>query len=111
MIMRIVVSFIFLAFISIAQAQLSGGLMFPGPGAGSSAVSPIGTPTSIGSTVSASANSTTCVITTTAAIVAGNLVVVGIQIPSNALRTVSSVSDGTNSYSLAVAINDGSFFF
>lgn len=66
----------------------------------------IGAPSSIGSVTSAAANTSTIVITTTAAIVVGNLVVVAIQVPSNTLITVSSVSDGTNSYSLAVAKND-----
>ncbi len=67
---------------------------------------PIGAPSSLGSTISAAGNTDTCVITTTAAIQSGNLVVVFVQIPSNVFRTVSSVSDGVNSYSLAVAQND-----
>lgn len=70
----------------------------------------IGTPTSLGSVTSASGNTSSIVITTTAAIAAGNLAVVVIQVPSNTLITVSSVSDGTNSYSLAVAKNDGANF-
>lgn len=68
---------------------------------------PIGTPTSLGSTTSASGNSVTCTITTTANLTAGNLLAVAVQIPSNTLQTVSGVVAGTNVLSVAVAQNDG----
>lgn len=80
----------------VMQAKAQGIWPIVGPGV----------PTSIG-TVNTAGNTSSIVITTTAAILAGNLVVVAVQIPSNALRTVSSVSDGTNTYSLAKSLNDG----
>jgi hypothetical protein len=61
----------------------------------------IGTPTSLGSQ---HGTSSTLVITTTAAIVAGVLVVVAISTSATGgAKSVSSVSDGTNTYAKAVA--------
>jgi len=70
----------------------------------------IGTPTSIGTVTSATGNTASIVITTSANIDATNLVVVFVHIPSDALITVSSVSDGTNTYAKAAAIDNGANF-
>jgi hypothetical protein len=62
----------------------------------------IGTPQSIGTGTSTGVHSSNS-LTTTQAILAGDLVVVSVSINSNStIPTVSSMSDGTNSYSLAV---------
>jgi len=76
-------------------------------------VTAIGIPTnnSIGSVVSPSGNTASITITTTANIVTGDLVVVAFAVASNPLRTVSSVSDGTNTYTRAFAINDAGPFY
>jgi hypothetical protein len=65
----------------------------------------IGTPVSLGTqtTSGGSFNTNTITLTTSAAIVAADLVVVDIQIANTSVLTVSSVSDGTNTYSKAVA--------
>lgn len=63
----------------------------------------IGTPVALG-TRSISGVTTACNITTTAAIASGDLVIVVVQVASSPLRTVSSVSDGTNTYAQAVGI-------
>lgn len=61
----------------------------------------IGTPTSLGSNSSQSSTNSTITITTSAAITAGNLAVAFFSFGSGG-PTVSSVSDGTNTYTLAV---------
>lgn len=83
-----------LFFVSQAAAQ---GLPFPGPGMPAKPV--IGTPASLGSGQSSS--STTVTMTTSADIPAGSLVVVGVSFNKGSSIAVSSVSDGTNSYTLA----------
>lgn len=60
----------------------------------------IGTPQSLG-TGSASSG-TTCTVTTGANIVAGDLAVVAVFIAAGSAITVSSISDGTNSYTKAI---------
>lgn len=67
----------------------------------------IGTPVSIGGAASTNANVSSIAITTTANIQAGDLIVVVVSYGSaTGPRTVSSVSDGTNSYSNAVALTN-----
>jgi hypothetical protein len=66
---------------------------------------PIGTPTSIGSN-SNTGNVTSITITTSAAIVAGNLAIVGVAFYNGNVVTISSVSDGTNTYSQALFVTD-----
>jgi hypothetical protein len=61
----------------------------------------MGIPTTLGS--HGVSSSTTCTITTTAAIVAGNLVIVAI---STGGHTVSGVTDGTNTYTHAFSAAD-----
>ncbi len=100
------------AWLSLAPV-LAGtiSIPFPGPGGVSGAAVPIGTPTLVGKfTSAAGTNVSTCVTPITNAIVAGDLVVNAVQIPSGTLRTVSSMSDGTNTYTLGVAIDDGANF-
>lgn len=63
----------------------------------------IGTPTSLGSNKSEGSPVSNGSMTTTAAIVAGNLVVVVVSLNSNNGITVSSISDGTNSYTKAIS--------
>jgi hypothetical protein len=62
--------------------------------------------------INTAGNTAAIVITTAAAILSGDLVVVIVQIPSNALRTVTGVSDGTNTYTNVpgATINDGANF-
>lgn len=80
-------------------------------GAGVNATaSVIGTPASLGTptnTAGASFIGTTFTFTTNVNIVAGDLVVANVQIANAVLSNVVSISDGTNSYSLAKAINNG----
>lgn len=80
-------------------------LPMPGPGG----VAGIGQPISLG-TRSISGVTSTCNLTTIANIVAGDLVFVVVQVASNPLRTVASVGDGINTYSVAAAINNGAQF-
>lgn len=67
----------------------------------------IGNPTSLGTNNSTSADVSSITLTTSAAIVAGNIAWVAVQFISVAAQTVSSVSDGTNSYTLALRANTG----
>lgn len=67
---------------------------------------PLGTPTSIGSAASSPAGST-ITFTTSADIVSGNLAVIVVGWNANNIITVSSVSDGTNSYTRAIQIIHG----
>lgn len=60
----------------------------------------IGTPQSLG-TNSLQGNNSSITLTTTNAILAGDLVVVVVALNDTSSPTVSSVSDGTNSYTLA----------
>lgn len=71
---------------------------FPGPGGGAGTI-PIGTPVSIGSNEQSTISSLT--MTTSGAIPAGSLALVFIEINKSTAISVSSVSDGTNSYTLA----------
>lgn len=70
------------------------------------AAATIGTPTSIGAVNGGTNNTSSITIPTSANIVAGNLVVAFFQVASGV--TVSSVSDGTNSYSHANSCNESS---
>lgn len=83
---------------SMAVAQV--GMPWPGPG-GVSALPAIGTPVSLGC-VQGTFGTTTTTLTTTAAIPAGSLVVVGIIAGFGTTQTITGVSDGTNTYSAAV---------
>lgn len=103
----LVAGFFHVALLCQALAQ---AIPFPGPG-GVAGPIVIGTPTSIGTVVSSNGNPATETITTTAAIVSGNLVVVAFTTASNPLRTITGVSDGTNTYVKAFAINDAGPFF
>lgn len=76
---------------------------------GSNAIIPP-TNNGIGTLVSTNGNTAAMTITTTAPIVASNLVVAVFAMASNPLRTVSSVSDGTNTYTRAFIINNGTFY-
>lgn len=68
----------------------------------------IGTPTSIGvNSFTGTVSGSSITFTTSAAIVAGNLAIIIIALGSNSTPTVSSVSDGTNSYTKAVGLNNG----
>lgn len=58
----------------------------------------IGIPTTLGSMTQTTAGVTSITLTTTANIIAGNFVVIAIICISNNSVTVSSVSDGTNTY-------------
>lgn len=86
-----------LLFASQAAAQ---GLPFPGPGMPAKPV--IATPTSLGSTVLSASARSSATHTTTAAIPAGSLAFVAVFAPFGSAKTISSISDGTNSYSSAV---------
>lgn len=65
------------------------------------AIRPTEAPTSLGHTTTNSAGRSSATLTTTAAIRAGNLVVIGVHISSANNVGVSSISDGTNTYTLA----------
>lgn len=97
---RLVISIAALcAWVGAAHAQVS--MPFPGPGGVS--ITPLGTPATLGS-VTSTANANTAALTASAAIQGGDLIVCFV---SNAnLMTVSSVSDGTNSYSQAVSVGN-----
>lgn len=83
------------------QAQVfAQGLPFPGPGMPAKPV--IGTPVTLGSTVSSAATRSSATHTTTAAIPAGSLAIVAVFAPFGGAQTISSISDGTNSYASAV---------
>lgn len=84
----------------VAPALAQVSIPFPGPGMPAKPV--IGTPISIGSVVMSAATRSSATLTTTANIPAGSLVVIGFHAPFSGAQTVSSVSDGTNSYSSAV---------
>lgn len=84
------------SFAAVAQI----GLPFPGPG-GVSALPAIGTPVSLGCQVGPGNAQTSTTLTTAAAIPSGTLAVVGVFTPFGVAGTVSSVSDGTNSYTQA----------
>ena len=66
---------------------------------------PIGTPTGLGSAFNAN-NTAVVNITTTAAIVAGNTVLVLVSIGARSL-SVTSISDGTNTYTNAFRTTNG----
>ena len=85
------------------------GIPFPGPGGISTGA--IGTPEAIGDTENTSSNTSSCAITTTADIKGGDLVVVGVEIPSALLVTATGGTDGTNSYSVAVEVDDGANYY
>jgi hypothetical protein len=72
------------------------------------AVGPIGTPVGIGSLNKDSSSALTAVITTTGNIVSGDLVVIAVSCLLSG--SISSISDGTNSYALAgtAAASNGS---
>lgn len=90
-------------------AHAQGGPFMLGPGFGYSGGASIGTPTSLGSTTNNSANTSSCTVTTTANITANNFV--GFWIVTGQDVSVSSVSDGTNSYTQATHITwDSSTF-
>jgi hypothetical protein len=61
----------------------------------------IGTPVSLGCALG-SAGASSVTLTTTAAIPLGALVVAGVQVGFAATQTISSISDGANTYSAAV---------
>ena len=65
-------------------------------------VVPIGTPTVIASFGSGVVNVSSITTTTSAAIVSGDLVIIEVYMNASNAVDVSSISDGTNSYSLAV---------
>lgn len=67
-----------------------------------SSASIIGTPVQLGSSLSSAAARSSWTLTTVAAIPAGALVVIGIQALFGVAQTISSVSDGTNTYAAAV---------
>lgn len=68
----------------------------------------IGTPTSIGvGSFTGTVSGSSLTMTTSAAITAGNLVVLVVAMGSNSTPTVSSISDGTNSYTKAFGITGG----
>ena len=90
----------FIIWASAAVAQI--GLPWPGPGGVNGAVIPISTPVSLGSSISAAAIRSSWTLTTIAAIPAGSLAVVCTHATFAAAQTVTSVSDGTNSYTAAV---------
>lgn len=62
---------------------------------------PPSAPTLVGSTVLGTAPTSSFNITTSAAVAAGNLLVIYIAWGTNGTPSVASISDGTNSYSLA----------
>lgn len=61
----------------------------------------IGTPVTLGSNTATYGSASSVTMTTVANIVAADLVVVGILLNNGAMSTVTSVSDGTNSYTKA----------
>lgn len=87
-----------LLFVAPAPAQVS--IPFPGPGMPAKPV--IATPTSLGSTVLSASARSSATHTTTAAIPAGSTAFVAVFAAFSSAQTISSISDGTNSYSSAV---------
>lgn len=86
------------ALFAASAPSLSQGVTFPGPGAAGTCLK---TPNSIGTGFNNTNPATTGTITTTAAIPSGALVIVGLSVNSLNNVTHASVSDGTNSYTLA----------
>lgn len=98
--MKLFLAALFALWTHVAFAQ--GGPIFPGPGNTSAAPPVIGTPVSLGCALGVAASSSVT-LTTTAAIPLGALVVVGVQVGFSTSQAISSVSDGTNTYSAAVS--------
>lgn len=88
-----------LAWTSFAVAQV--GMPWPGPG-GKAGNPVITTPVTLGASVSSAAARSSWTLTTTNAIPAGALAIVCVQAPFAAAQTITSISDGTNSYTAAV---------
>lgn len=77
-------------------------LPFPGPGTFvNSGGAPIGVPTSIGTIGTGAVNVSSQTLTTTANIVSGNAVFICVGSNSPNTITVNSISDGTNTYTVA----------
>lgn len=75
----------------------------PYPATSTSSTPPvIAAPTSIGSVVMSAAARSSATLTTTAAIPGGSLAFCGVLAPFSTAQTISSVSDGTNTYTAAV---------
>lgn len=92
-----------LVLVGVAQPQ---SVMFPGPGISFSTSTPIGTPATLGF-VGPSGSVSSIALTASAAIQSADLVVCGIQYDS-ASQSVSSISDGTNSYAKILRETAGS---
>lgn len=99
--MRRLICYLLSLWLGFAPALAGGILPFPGPGL-PTGTPVITTPVSLGSAISSAATRSTWTLTTTAAIPGGSLVVIGIQAQKSSAISISSVSDGTNTYTRAV---------
>lgn len=100
MILKKLLAYALVAAFGISPARAGTITMpYPGPGQGAGTIA-LQAPVSIG-TNSAAAGATSLTVATTGAIPAGSLAIVAIYIIKNSAISVSSVSDGTNTYALA----------